>query len=514
MKKRVICFLLIVLLAGFSLMGCGTKKTADATGEKAVGKDTVVAGVTAEPRTLDPILAPDRNTFQVLTSLFDTLTIMPDNDSPIEPGLAESWKEAEDGKSIVFKIRKGVLFHNGDELTPEDVVFSFNAAIAKAPNKLMTGAMDRMEKTGADEVTLYLKYSFKPMISILSQPTLAIVNQKAYEADPEGFARNPVGTGPFKFKEWKSGDRVILERFDDYYRGAAKYKTLIVRTMIDPNTAVIALENGELDVIPSLPNSDRENLKNNDKLSYDEKPSSNFNMIILNNRDGIFSNKYMRLAVSYATNRDEIIKGAIEGVGTPLYVPMAPGVFGYPEDFKPLEYSVEKAKEMLQKANYDGEEIHIKCTESKERVKVAEILQAQLSKAGFNVQVETMESGRFFQECYGQMKYEIGIFNMTSDYPDGDSPTYTRFHSSLIGNTNNYFGANNKELDEALDTGRFSLDDKEREAAYHKVCDIVRDEAIIVPLYIGMNNVVSNKHLKGPKANSVLRMYYYDCYWE
>lgn len=506
----LILALLISLMLG---TGCG-KYDETLKSKSESQKDTVVVGVGAEPRTLDPIMAPDRNTFQVLTSLFDTLTIMNDNDSKIEPGIAEKWEVSKDGKSIVFTIRRGVFFHNGDELTPEDVAFSYKMAIEKAPNKLMTGSMDYMEVTGDYEVTLHLKYPFKPLLSILSQPTLSIVNKAAYVKDPEGFAHNPVGTGPFKFVEWKSGDRVILERFDDYYRGAAQYKNLIVRTLIDPNTAVIALESGELDLMPSLPNSDRENLISNGNLTYYEKPSSNFNMIILNNQSGTFKDKYMRLAVSYATDRDEIIKGALEGIGTPLYVPMAPGVFGYPESFQPLEHSVEKSKEMLEKAGYNGESVSIKCSESKERVKVAEILQAQLRKAGINAKVETMESGRFFQEVYKDTKYEIGIFNMTSDYPDGDSPTYTRFHSSMLGNTNNYFLVENKELDEALNTGRFSLESKKRKQAYEKICEIVRDEAIIVPLYVGMNNVVANKDLKGVEANSVLRMYYYEYHWE
>jgi len=474
----------------------------------------LVAGVGIEPRTMDPILAPDRSTYQVLTSIYDNLTVMHDNDSEIEPGLATEWTVSEDGKEIVFKIRENVKFHNGDILTADDVAFSFNTAIANAPNKLMTGMMDRMEVSGENEVKLFLKYPFKPMLSILSQPTLCIVNKAAYEKSPEEFSRNPVGTGPFKFVSWKTGDRVTLEKFNDYYRFTPAYDELIFRIMPDANTAMIALENGELDVMPNLQASDLRNVRENDKLALYEKPSANFNMIILNNYEGIFTDKNMRLAVSYAIDRDEIIAGALEGQGVPLYVPMAHDVFGYPEDFVPFEHDVEKAKEYLELAGYDGQEIKFKTTDSKERVKVSEIIQAQLLEAGFNVSIDQMEGGRFFDEVYKNMQYEIGIFNMTSDYPDGDSPTYTRLHSSMFGNSNNYFGVKNEELDKALDDGRFSLDPDVRKAAYAKVCEIVRDDAIIVPIYAGINNVVANKDLVGVEANAVLRMYYGEYSWK
>lgn len=484
------------------------------TAASAEKRDTVVAGVSMEPRTMNPILAPDRNTYQVLTSIFDNLTVMHDNDSEIQPGLAESWKISEDGLQVVFKIRSGVKFHNGDLLTPEDVAFSFNTAIEKAPNVLMTGMMDRMEVSGKDEVTLFLKYPFKPILSILSQPTLCIVNKRAYEADPKAFGRNPVGTGPFKFVSWKTGDRVTLERFDDYYRFKPAYKNLIIRIMTDANTASIALENGELDVMPGVQASDLIHMKDNPALAVYEKVSSNFNMIILNNAEGVFKNKDMRLAVSYAIDRDELIVGALEGKGKPLFVPMAHSVFGYPQDFQPITQDIDKAKEHLEAARYDGRKIQFKTTEARERVKVSEIIQGQLRQAGFNVVIDQMEGGRFFDEVYGRMQYEMGIFNMTSDYPDGDSPTFTRFHSSLFGNSNNYFGVRNPELDKALETGRFSLDPEQRRAAYQKVCEIVRDEAIIIPIYAGINNVVANRDLQGVEANSVLRMYYGEYSWK
>ena len=193
---------------------------------------------------------------------------------------------------------------------------------------------------------------------------------------------------------------------------------------------------------------------------------------------------------------------------------MAHSVFGYPQDFQPITQDIDKAKEHLEAARYDGRKIQFKTTEARERVKVSEIIQGQLRQAGFNVVIDQMEGGRFFDEVYGRMQYEMGIFNMTSDYPDGDSPTFTRFHSSLFGNSNNYFGVRNPELDKALETGRFSLDPEQRRAAYQKVCEIVRDEAIIIPIYAGINNVVANRDLQGVEANSVLRMYYGEYSWK
>ena len=476
-------------------------------------KDTIVAGVSGEPKTLNCVLSSDRNTEQVTTSIYDTLTDMDDVDDEIKQGLAESWELNDKKDQVVFKIREGVKFHNGDILTPEDVAFSYNLCIKKGSTKLLTGMMDRMEVTGKNEVTLYLKHTFEPILRILATPRLGIINKKAYEADPDGFARNPVGTGPFKFVSWESGDRVTLERFDDYYKGPAAYKHLIIRIMVDLNTAAIALENGEIDIMPGLQASDIVNLEKNKDLAVYEKTSANFHMIILNNNEGLFADKEARLAVAYAINRQEIIDGVLEGKADPLYVFMAHGVFGYPKDFEPMEYDIEKAREHLAKSSYKGEELLFKTTQSAERVKVSELICAQLADAGFNIKVDQMEGGRFFDEVYAHMKYEIGLFNTTSDYGDADAPGFARLHSSMFGNSNNYFGVKNEELDKVLEEGRFSADPEVREKAYEKMSEIIRDEAITVPLFAGLNNVVANKNIKGVKANSVLKIYYGKLSW-
>ena len=203
----------------------------------------------------------------------------------------------------------------------------------------------------------------------------------------------------------------------------------------------------------------------------------------------------------------------MEGKADPLYVFMAHGVFGYPEDFEPMEYDLDKAREHLAKSSYKGQELLFKTTQSAERVKVSELICAQLADAGFNIKVDQMEGGRFFDEVYAHMKYEIGLFNTTSDYGDADAPGFARLHSSMFGHSNNYFGVKNAELDKVLEEGRFSADPEVREKAYEKMSEIIRDEAITVPLYAGLNNVVANKNIKGVKANSVLKMYYGKLSW-
>lgn len=157
-------------------------------------------------------------TFAVQYQLFDTL-VKENQDGSLGPGLAESWYISPDGLEILSSLRKDVKFHNGETMTAQDVVSSFERAMASKFTSRITGAMESIELVDDHTVKLKMKYPYGPVIGCIATANMGIVSEKAVTADPEGFARNPVGTGPYKFVKWNTGTKITFEAFEDYYRG-------------------------------------------------------------------------------------------------------------------------------------------------------------------------------------------------------------------------------------------------------------------------------------------------------
>lgn len=517
--KSIFCYLLIfvMVLTGCSGGGNNTSSTTDPAeksnnneGQAPQVKDSVVFSLNAEPSTLDPQKGNDLLTFMVHCQIFDTL-IRENSDGTLVPGIADEWKISDDGKEIVFKLRNDVKFHNGDQMTADDVVYSFNRAINSTFTKRITGSMEKMEKIDDSNVKLILKYSYGPILDCIATSNMGIVSQKAVEANEEGFARNPVGTGAFKFVEWSNGEKIVFESFDDYYRGEAEIKNLTFKIISDKTSAAVALENGEVDVLLSPAEADRNNLIDNDNIKYYETESNSFYFVSFNNEEGLFSNKLLREAISYAVDRESLILGALEGNGAALESAIPTNCFGAPENFKGNPYDVEKAKALLAEAGYpDGLTLKIPTL----YLDPTEVLQDQLRQIGITAEIEQMERGAWLQDVYTDNKYDITVGSYSALVPDADQITYNRYHGDFVGGGNNMVRCNIPELNEALDLARTSQDTEVRKAEYTKACEILRDESVLIPLYSSMNGIAANKDLKGVRAHPVQRAYVYDYSWQ
>ena len=514
-KRKLMCAVSCLLIISMLITACGNQNQSadkDSQGGTAARTD-LNFGIIGEPKSLDPSQVDDLVPFSVTNQVYDNL-IYYGTDQTLSPGLAESWDYSQDRKEITFHLRKDVKFHNGDVMTADDVVFSINNAIASPFTKTVTSSMDKAEKMDDSTVVLRLKYSYGPVEYCVSSPQLSIVNKKVYESDPEGYGRNPIGTGPYKFVEWKSGDKIILQAFEDYYKGAGKIKDVTYKIITDGSTAVVALEKGEIDIIDTPPKTDRQNLIDNPDITYYETEIASTTFIAINHDSELGKNKKFREAVAYAIDRESMIMGAVEGVGTPIYTPMAKSCFGWPEDFKFREYDVEKAKKLLAEAGYpNGLDIELKTTESATYYKPTEVLQDQLKKIGINASITKMERGAFWDDILTKRDYTIAVSAYTAAFPDSDY-IYSMYHSSMIKEGQNYFNYSNPKLDELLDEGRKSNDEEEREKIYREVCEVVKDDVATIPLYTYMTPIAARKDLKGVKAHPTNRMFIYDFSWE
>ncbi|MBV1758204.1 MAG: ABC transporter substrate-binding protein [Dethiosulfatibacter sp.] len=524
MKKKSICIISLILIAMMLFTGCGQAGGNDVTTTgnsatptesetEAVAKRTDLnLGAIGEPKTLDPTQISDLVVFYVTHQIYNHLI---DNrtDGNLVPGVAESWTYSDDGTEITFKLRQGVKFHNGDTMTADDVVYSFETAIASAFTKGVTAVMDSVSKVDENTVVLKLKHSYGPIEYCVASSQIPILNKKAHEADPEGYARSPIGTGPYKFVEWKSGDKIILTAFDDYYKGAPAIKDVTFKIIIDGSTAVVALENGEIDIIDTPPKTDRQNLIDNPDIAYYETEIASTVFMAINHNSELFSNKKLREAVSYAIDKESLIIGAVEGIGTALETPMAKSTFGWPEDFKNKQYDVEKAKQLLIEAGYpDGLDIVLKTNESATYFKPTEVIQDQLRQIGINASISKMERGAFWDDILTKRDYDIVVSAATATYPDADY-IYSTFHSRMVTEGRNYFNYSNPVLDDLLERGRLSNDQEERKQIYREICELFEEDVISIPLYTYMTPIAANKDLKGVMAHPTNRMFVEDYSW-
>lgn len=497
--NAMICFSLVVMML---ITGCGggsNKDTSSNVDENGT-RDTLNYAISGEPATLDPHMISDNIATGIFNQIFDRL-IREEIDGTLTPGLAESWEISEDGTEVIFKLRKGVKFHNGDEMTAEDVEFSLNRAIGSKFLQGTTSAMDYAEVIDDETVRLKFKHSYGPAEVCIAKQI--IVSKKAVEADPEGFGRKPVGTGAYKFVELKSGDKIICERFDDYYRGPAPIKNLVFKIITDASTAVVALEKGEVDLLAQPALTDRENLMNNDKIAYYETELMGNNYIAFNNTEGMFANKKLRQAIAHAIDKESMLMGAVEGAGVIVDNAIPRQCFGYSEDVKGYEYNPEKAKELLAEAGYpDGFPLQLKTMESATYYKPTEVLQDQLRAIGIDAEIEKMERGAYLSDVYTNAIYDMTVMSMVYTLSDGDA-IYAFFHSDMIENGQNFFRADIPELDELLDKGRMSSDQEERKDIYKEVAQILNDECVLIPLYAYYVGVATNKDLKGVEASAI-----------
>jgi len=504
-----ICLMLTVSLF-FTACGSDTKSSGKSDQNRILYERAL-----SDVPTYDPFASNDVTTQRTHYQIFDTL-ITQTKDGKYEPSACSKFEMNKAGDEIIFTIREGMKFHNGQKVTPEDVVFSLNTAIkSKYTSKVTSTMKEAYLKDG--KVVLKLKYPFKPIIGCLASCNLAIVPKDVYEKDPKGFAQKPIGSGPYMLDGVKKGETITLKAFKDYWRGEAKIKTVVQKVIKDNTAALMALESGGLDLMqPSQDYSDRKALKENKKVTYYEAPQAVFFDIGFNCEKGRFANKKLRMAVAMAVDKNDLIAGAINGMGTPVDAAIVPLCPQYPKNFKGTEYNVEAAKKFLAEAGYpDGLTVTMRVIAATNYTKPAEVLQAQLKKIGINMEIETMERAAWFEKVYNGGDYEITYYAHPIPVADADFCTYSFFHSSEAdGNGNNFYNYKNPAMDALLEQARASQDEDQRADLYKKIAEMVRDEAICVPTYAGYRTMAAVNDLQGVYADSFLRYYKYDYSWK
>ena len=506
MKRRVGNFMQVGLLVSVLLVAAYACTAAPLES----AKDTLLWGVNAEASSLDPATSKDTVTHMMMYQIYDTLIKeAPEDYNKLVPGLAEKWEFSADNTELTFHLRKGVKFHNGDTLTADDVQFSLQRSLESSFSSAIAGSIDRFEKVDDDTVKCVLKYAYGPILDVMTNLTFGIASKRAVqeaEAAKIDFARNPCGTGAYKMVEWKSGDALVLERFDDYYGGAAPIKKLVYKLVPDAASGAIALEDGTLDCYYLVETGDYEHLKNKDNIGYVECPGVGLHHITFNVTDGIFKDKRLRQAVAYALGRDDILIGGCDGNGFVANCLVPTSVFGYLKDFKWYSQDLEKAKALMAEAGYPkGFDVVFSMQGASTYMKPAEVAQDQLRKIGIRVTFDKMERAAYLEDVAGKRNFLASLRMINATVRDADSVLTRRFHSSMLGGGNNYSGYSNPEVDSLIDRARVSTDPKTRLDLYRETYEILKEDVPLIPLYTDMILMFYNAKLKNIHPHPVYR---------
>lgn len=499
-KMRIVALGLILAMTAMSFTSCGGGGNDGGSSE---GRTDLNFAVSAEPNSLDPMAIAMMSTFTITYAIYDNL-FEKNADGGYDPSICEDYDVTDDGLVYTFKIRDDVKFHDGTQMTAEDVAFSINRTIEKGWAADMVAAIESVEATDDYTVVLTLSRPFGGMIGSLASPYFSIMSKAYLEENGDDIVeRKPMGTGAYKFIEWVSGDHITLEANEDYFKGAPSIKTVTFKPITDKNTGLIALQAGEADAFLNVNYSDIPAVEEDESLAFYSTDLAAVLSLNMNIENEILSDVRVRQAVNYAINRDNIIQGALEGQGTAANSPVPPTCDGYSEDVKGYEYDPDKARELLKEAGYeDGLSFTIKIKEDSKNQKVAQVIQSDLKAVGIDVEIQILEAGAYTTDVYSNGDYEMTISAWCAMFTDAYSLLYSQFHKDCYGGTGNITHVTSDELSSMLDSAAQAGED-EKTAAYTEVAQSIMDNAYVAPLVFEPTTITASADLEGVEADAL-----------
>lgn len=482
-------------------------KTIDISQVKGKANRDLVVASSGDTTTLDYIEAGNSAAVEVLRPALETL-VRYDQNGKLIPWLAESYTQL-DNQSWEFKLRKGVKFHNGEEMKASDVVFSFKRATSQDASVIayIMGMIDADKLEAPDDYTVIVrtKVPFGSFISYLPYIGASIVSEKAYSS-PDA-KTHPVGTGPYEFVEYKKGQYTKYKAFNDYWGGKPGADTLTITPIPDATTRYTALETGEVDIAPITVN-EVSKVQSNEKLNLSTHPTTVFTTLNFNTKKAPFDNIKFRQAIDYAINEEEIVKAVFRGASQYTPGPVTPKQNYFNIDDSKAKYDPKKAKELLKASGVDlSKTFEISTNESQTRIDEATIIQQQLEKVGIKTNIKKMESASFIEYMTGSDKEMFFSGWGAVGFPDPDNNVYGPLYSGGIPNNNTTFYSD-PTMDKMLMQQRELADGDERKQLIIDIQKKIREDTPYITLENPTNIIAFQTYVKDFHAQAPSDQYY------
>lgn len=494
-----------------ALAGCGADKGGSAQ------QGVLKVGVTNFADTLEPT----QNYFGWVVmryGLGECLTKF-DEKMNVQPWLAESWNISDDHLTWTFKIREGVKFSNGDELTAEAVKASIERAFAKN-NRAATFFKYKEIKAEGQTLTIVTEKPMPNMPGFLADPLFIIVDTKA-EANRDFAKEGPICTGPYMVESFVK-EKAVMKKNPSYWDGEVPFETVEIPSIDDPNTRAMALQSGEVDMAVNIAAGDMDTFRGNDKFFVDEISSLRVVLARLNQK-GILKDDKVRAALIAGCDRETYNKVLLKDTFLPGKAPVPPSMdYGFDQLTDPNAYNPERAAKLLDEAGWkdtngngirekDGQPLKLDFVVYNSRAELplyAEAVQADLKKLGFDINIKTVDYN-LVDQIGIKGEYDLLISNITTANT-GDPEIFLNWYwkSNLNGeNPQNGSGYSNPALDAKFEALSVEFDKDKRRQLIIEIQQMIMNDGAALFLGYPQTNIVSSKAL----AN--VKMYPSDYYW-
>ncbi len=501
------------------------------------GRDVIIVALAAAPTSLDPADHRSRQSETVIRNMFDGL-VTRDTRSGVHMELAESM-EWLDEKTLEVKLREGVKFHDGVEMTADDVVFTFERIIGEnmieypephtSPRKGLIAPLESIEKKDDYTVVMHFSGPWPPAMQMIVHQQI-LPKHYLEEVGTEGFIENPIGTGPFKFVSAKGLEEIVVERFDDYYGGApdlapvgtACVKEVVFRVIPEASTRVAALLAGEVDIIQAVPPELVETLDQTPGVQVKTAPGTQPKWMEMNVNQPPFDDVQVRQAMNYAVDKDLLIEAIYGGRAVALPGPLSPFNSFANKDLEPYPYGSDKALELLEEAGWtdsdgdgtldkDGQPFAFTIDTIEQWRPLAEAVADQFRAIGIDASV------RFWE--YSVVKPMLLAGERMAYLDDwGDSAFdpvghfEAKWHGPVEGQPygrGNFSGYDNERVNELIKLGETTPDPAERQGIYDEAQEIVYEEAPAVFLILPEEAEAASSHIENwePASDSRINLH-------
>ncbi|MCJ7494064.1 MAG: ABC transporter substrate-binding protein [Deltaproteobacteria bacterium] len=472
MNKKI-C--LRIFLIFFSLI-LGGIFSSEALAQKPIYGGTLTIALSAEPPGLDPTTSPAATIKRVVHYNMLEGLLKVDRNGKVVPALAKSYNISKDGREYTFNLYQGIKFHDGSPCTAEDVKFSFERLLDPK-----TAAVNRKYYTGVESIQvinpLTVKFKVKKFDSNflfnVARGDAVIVSRQAIGR----LKSQPVGTGPFRFVEWKRGDSVVMVRNPDYYvKGIPYLEKVVFKFIPDPSAQLAALRAGDVDVLAyDLSPENAPMLEKDPRFKVLKGHTTTDVIMAINNSRKPFNDPRVRQAITLAIDRKAIIEGAVAGYGSPIGSHMDPTNPYYIDLSGLYPYNLEKAKKLLAEAGYpNGFEAVLKLPEPYAYARRSgEIIADQLSKVGIKLTLEVIQWGQWIDRIFKNAEYDLTVIGHAEPF---DIEIYAR--------PNYYFRYHNPNFQELIKKAEEEMSEPARKKIYEEAQRMLADDFVNAYLFV------------------------------
>lgn len=507
------------------MSGCSSTPTQNPVKREIKQGGELVYGSLQEPDTLNPLLSDLLSTAEVSSLIFSGLITTNDKgqwipDLAMEVPSLQNGGISRDGLTVTYKLRSGVTWHDGRSFTADDVKFTWQTIMNPKINIASRDGYDRIKAIDTPDshtVIIRFKEYYPSHLMLFSKIIPKHILETTGDMNKAAFNRSPIGTGPFKFKEWRLAEAVVLDANAAYFRGKPNLNSIIYKVIPDSNIMLIQLKAGEVDIMSNVPFSQLDQVKDIAGIEAVVTPNLVWEHLDFNLDNALFQDGRVRQAIALGIDKQGILANVLKNAGSLALGDQSPLSWGYNTGLKSETRDVNAARELLQQAGWklgdggifvkEGSKLAFSLvipTGNRPREVAASVMVQQLKEVGIAVELVPIDEKVFFTEVLKNRSFHMALYAWVAGI---DPDNLNLWHSKKIpSRTNGYDGKNysgwrNTEIDALTEQGARMVDMEGRKQIYFRIQDLVMQEHPVIPLYFRSNIDAVKKNVANYHAN-------------